>query len=62
MYNTASVFLDEEYLSPNDISELYKICPPPRPVDPSHLPARVNNGYIKMNNLEGNGKDTIFVY
>lgn len=54
---------EDGYLSPND-ANAYKICPPPRPVNPLCLPSNPNAyGYMTMNNLSGRSlKETKFKY
>lgn len=46
---------DDGYLTPND-ANVYKICPPPRPVNPLCISNANTNGYMAMNNLCGKFK------
>lgn len=41
---------EDGYLTPSD-ANAYKICPPPRPVNPLYSTNVTSNGYMAMNNL-----------
>lgn len=51
-----SYFSEEDYLTPKDVNDFYKPCPPPKPYHPpsplsSNLEPPQEGGYMTMNNI-----------